>query len=121
MVVDNDSRLLDLWRTCLADAGYEVAAFDTFPEAKRYLAAHRPDALLTDIRLGAYNGLQLVLLAKAMYPSIVAAVITGYDDPVLRSDAVRYGAAFLTKPVSAQTILAYLRSRLCNGFQHTAD
>lgn len=116
MVVDNDARLLSSWRTCLVDAGYEVAVFDTFSDARRYLSAHRPDALLTDIRLGAFNGLQLVVVAKSMYPSILAAVITGYDDPVLRRDALRYGAEFLTKPVSPQTVLGYLRSHLGDDY-----
>jgi two-component system response regulator PilR (NtrC family) len=111
MVVDDDPSLLDLWSKCFEHAGYKVATFNSFQDARRYLAAHRPDAILTDIRLGAYNGLQLVLVAKSMYPTITAAVVTGYDDPVLRKDAVRYGAAFLTKPVSAHAILDFLRSR----------
>jgi two-component system, NtrC family, response regulator AlgB len=124
LVVDSDSRLLKLWRHRLADAGYEVAAFETFSDARRYLSTHRPDALFTDIRLGAFNGLQLIVVAKSMYPGIVTAVITGYDDPVLRRDAARFGAEFLTKPVSPRTVLTYLRSRLNGGqasFERTTD
>jgi YesN/AraC family two-component response regulator len=61
--------------------------------------------LVTGVRLGAYNGLQLVMLAKAERPDITAVVLSGFDDPVLRHDATSIGASFRVKPVPHEQLL----------------
>ena len=61
------------------------------------LSAYAPDVLLTDVRLGEYNGLQL-LIDGPVPPSTI--VMTGFDDPLLESEAHRFGARWLVKPIS---------------------
>ena len=70
-----------------------------------------PDALVADVRLGDYNGLQLVHLMKQRNPSAVVIAISGIDDPVLRTEAAKAGAAYLLKP----TELSQLREYLAGG------
>src|SRR5262245_31102428 len=89
LLVDDDRSLLSLMSTWLKSAGYEVAAYTSFVEAKRYLAEHRPDVLITDVRLGAFNGLQLAVMAKQAHPLAVVVALTGYDDAVLRQEATK--------------------------------
>jgi len=79
--------------------------FSTFEPAKGYLADARVDVLVTGIRLGAYNGLQLVMLAKAERPDMTAVVLSASDDPVLRHDATSIGASFRVKPVPHEQLL----------------
>jgi hypothetical protein len=38
-------------------------------------------------------------------------VVSGYDDPVIRAEAARYGAAYCVKPASAATLLAELQTQ----------
>lgn len=63
LVVDDDVETLAIVEFWLKDTGYDVVTCSRFDAARNYLAAHSPDALVTDIRLGEFNGLQLALRA----------------------------------------------------------
>jgi DNA-binding NtrC family response regulator len=104
-VVDDDRQVLKFLTELLQDAGYDTVACERYQDAKGLLAASRPDVLLTDIRLGAYNGLQLGIYARDHHPGLPVIVLTGYEDPTLRDEAVRTGAQFLVKPVTRGMLL----------------
>jgi FixJ family two-component response regulator len=63
---------------------------------------------VTDVRLGAFNVLQLVLHMRQARPEGAVVVLSAWDDPVIRHDAERAGARFLAKPVKRQDLLAAL-------------
>jgi DNA-binding response OmpR family regulator len=96
----------------LQAAGYEAVSCGQFDEARRLLKTAPPDLLLVDVRLGAYNGLQLAIEARKSRPSIPAIVLTGYDDPTLRQEASRFGAMFLVKPIPPDELLACIAKAL---------
>lgn len=93
----------------LSEAGYSVVTAATFQEARRILRESPPDLLIADVRLGSFNGLQLVISAQHRVPSIV---ITGYADPVLEAEARRSGAEYLIKPFNPDRLLMLIRSKL---------
>jgi DNA-binding NtrC family response regulator len=99
VVVDDDESLLRVLATGLEHAGCVVTAFSRFEEAKRFLGAATPDVLITDVRLGESNGLHLVVMSKLRHPEMVAVVMTGYDDVVLKKDAEATGAHYVVKPI----------------------
>ena len=105
LIVDDDEALLQLLAGWVRAAGHEVVPFSSFETAKIYLATAQPDAMISDVRLGAFNGIQLIVFAKLQRPEMIAVVSTGYDDPVLREEASRTGAAYLVKPFTAQQLL----------------
>jgi DNA-binding NtrC family response regulator len=105
VVVDDDASVLRLMTHWLKRAGYAVVPCETFEQGKQELAASPPDVLLTDLRLGAFNGLQLVILARAQSPDIVAVVMSAFDDMTLRDEAERCGAHYLMKPFSLTQLL----------------
>jgi DNA-binding NtrC family response regulator len=105
LVVDDDAQVLKFLVAALNGAGYETAAFKRFEDARAHLAACRPDLLLTDIRLGEFNGLQLALLLRDKYPDVPAFVLTGYEDPTLRSEAASLGVEYLMKPLGKADLL----------------
>ena len=92
LLVDDDRALVRLVEMWLTEGGYDVVACDSFGDAKHQLTVSPPDLLLTDVRLGAFNGLQLVILAKAQRPETVAIVISAFDDSTLRKEAEQAGA-----------------------------
>jgi ActR/RegA family two-component response regulator len=111
LIVDDDVALLQALARFLAESGgYDVVSCATFEEAKKEIAAVHPEILVTDVRLGAFNGLQLVLLARDVRPDVRLVVFSGFDDPVLKEEARRLGATYLVKPVSGQQILKELRA-----------
>jgi DNA-binding NtrC family response regulator len=105
LLVDDDPAVLQLVRQWLSSAGYSVIACDRFETAKQHLAAQAPDILVTDVRLGAYNGLQLVILAKQQGPQVAAVVMSAFDDPTLRKEAAQSGAGFVNKPCTRDQVL----------------
>jgi DNA-binding response OmpR family regulator len=110
LLVDDDLSLLGALSRFLADSGFEVVPCSTFEDAKREIGSLRPEILVTDVRLGAFNGLQLALLARDVRPDVRVVVFSGYDDPVLKEEARRIGATYLVKPVSGHTLVQELRA-----------
>jgi DNA-binding NtrC family response regulator len=88
----------------LFTAGYHVTAAASFDEAKARLTENPPDLLITEIRLGAFNGLQLVMRARVRH-FIPAIVVTAFHDPVLEAEATRQRAGYLAKPLNIPDFL----------------
>ena len=109
LIVDDDGATRRGLVQLLAQAGYDATGVGTFDQARRIIGASPPDLLITDIRLEAYNGLQLILNSPRMIPTIV---ITGFADPVLEAEARRGGAAYLVKPVQPLELLEVVAEKL---------
>ena len=99
VVVDGNARDRTSTVTLLEAAGYRVRSARSFDEAKTLLAAECPDLLITDLRLGQYNGLHLVLRTRNTYPEMAALVTSRVADPVLEAEAAP--AARPVRPVAA--------------------
>ena len=108
LIVDDDVSLLDAMQRALRDPVRTVVACDSFEKARQMLKDQTFDALITDVRLGAFNGLQLAVMARDMYPTMSLIVFSGFDDPVLRADAEQIGASYLVKPVGSSDIIKLL-------------
>jgi DNA-binding response OmpR family regulator len=85
---------------------FQVTIASTFANAKERLNVRPPEVLVADIRLGEYNGLQLVLRAKSQRPSTAAIVTSEVHDPVLQADAEALGATFVLKPIVDEELAA---------------
>jgi DNA-binding NtrC family response regulator len=108
LIVDDDTGLLDAMQRSLRDSVQTVVACDSFEKARQVLKDQSFDALITDVRLGAFNKLQLAVMTRDMAPSMRLVVFSGFDDPVLRADAEQIGAVYLVKPVASGELLKLL-------------
>lgn len=111
LLVEDDEATRGLLSTLLERTGYDVVATDSVQEGKGLLEKGHPDLLITDIRLGAFNGLQLIAMSPRRIPAIVT---TGFADPVLEAEARQAGAEFLLKPIEPRVLLKLL-SELLGG------
>jgi DNA-binding response OmpR family regulator len=108
MVVDDDSDVLSTLSHLLEVWGYQPIPFQRFEDARAFLADGVPDGIVVDVRLGKYNGLQLIHLAKQHHPDMAAIAVSGFDDPVLRAEAAEAGAAYILKPLELLNLRDHL-------------
>jgi len=106
LMLEDEAFVAKAYAEALRNDGHEVTVCIGFEEARECLKGRCPDALLTDIRVRQYNGLQLVLLFREKCPDGKVVVVTGHDDQVIRNEVAALRADFLVKPIS----LAQLRS-----------
>ena len=109
LVVEDDLPLLQAVERAFQEAGEDVVCAATFEDARAALRTESFDALLTDVRLGAFNGLQLAVIARDLHPDIRLIVYSGFNDPVLRAEAERVGATYLVKPIASSELLERIR------------
>jgi DNA-binding NtrC family response regulator len=108
VVVDDDVSCLVAIEQILKHWGHETKTFRAFEDARAYLSQARPAVVIVDVRLGNYNGLQLIHFSRQNSPETQWLVVSGFDDPVLRAEATKLGAMFLTKPLDLQRLREYL-------------
>jgi len=105
LVVDDEPSLLEAMTIAFMRAGRDVASCRTFEEARQQLLTEHFDVMVTDVRLGAFNGLQLAVIARDKHPEMRIIVFSGFDDPVLREEAAHLRASYVLKPVGADHLL----------------
>jgi DNA-binding response OmpR family regulator len=110
IVEDNDATRIGL-NELLTRAGYAAQAARSFEDGIRAMREDPPDLLIADVRLGPYNGLQLLVTGPKRVPTII---MTGFPDPVLEADARHLGAQFILKPVAPTALLALVEQQLAS-------
>ena len=98
--------------TLLKDSGHDVVFAPGFELAIRKLDQIAPDLLITDVRLGGFNGLHLVIRSQATRPKMRAILLDRVHDHVMAADAERYGASYIGGDVSAATLAQHVSSLL---------
>ena len=110
LIVDVEARSLFELSLAFRAAGYRTFGATSFLDAKRLLIAERPHVLVADVRLGEFNGIQLLMLAREVRPGISAVITNPFADPVLAEETRRLGGTFLVKPIDFRYLLAAVQS-----------
>jgi DNA-binding response OmpR family regulator len=103
----------------LSDLGFQVTVSDNFRDARARLMA-APALLVTELRLGEYNGLHLVFRARSIRSDMAAIIRTQIADPLLQLEAERMGATFVlktTSPAEFHAALARTLMRRTDSFE----
>jgi DNA-binding NtrC family response regulator len=90
----------------LASAGYDAIPVSTFEEARGALDTAPPDLLIAHLRLGAFNGLHLVLRGRADGLGMGAIITTGPEDHAIRSQVMDHGVLCVKTPLTTADFLA---------------
>jgi len=85
-------------RLLFESAGFRVASASSFDSAIRYIHSDPPDVLITDLKLGPYNGLHLALRSRVDHPQMGIIVVSNFMDAELAAEAARQDAAFMVRP-----------------------
>jgi FixJ family two-component response regulator len=105
-VVEDDESMREAIETLLKIAGFGCVAFGS---AEAMLARGTADnalCVISDLRLPAMSGLDLMSEMRLRNWRVPVIIITGHDSPANRREAMRRGAAaYLPKPFPGKTIL----------------
>lgn len=118
IIVDDHPMLRDGTKACLDQAGGVdvVAVASTGAEALRLVQAHRPDALLLDLRLPDVSGVEIARRVRERSPEVAIVVLTGYEQlgytRALRELGVK---GFLQKTASSKEIVDAVRAVAAGG------
>jgi DNA-binding response OmpR family regulator len=104
LILEDDRNSALAYKEVLSDQGNSVTVCQTFAQAREQLRLDTPDAVLTDVRVGEYNGLQLAMLFRRQSPNGRIVVITGFDDSTIRKEVGALGGEFLVKPVAVAAL-----------------
>jgi DNA-binding NtrC family response regulator len=113
LVVDDEVEMTSMLRTYLTREGCEVATASSAEEALQYLEEHDIDIVLTDLRMGGMDGLELVRSVRANRPETQIIMMTAFGSIETAIEAIKAGAFhFVAKPVKLPEVRVLLEKAL---------
>ena len=113
LVVENEPALLGLLSTLLKGEQHDVTSAKSGEEALSILEKRSFDLMLSDIRMGKVDGMELLRRAREMIPSMPVIMLTAYGTVSTAVDALKLGAFdYLTKPFKIDELLNTVRRAL---------
>lgn len=112
IIVDDEPKVSQLIKTLIdwdnLDLEHTATAHDGFT-ALELIKKHKPDIVITDIRMPGYDGIELIRHAKELYPGIDFIIISGYQHFDYAYNAIKYGVKdYFLKPLKKSEINATL-------------
>ena len=113
LVIDDDPAIVDLFYQMLSEEGYHVDRATTGHSGLRLFSEWQHDVVLTDLRIGDMDGLDVLRTVRSTSPRTSVIILTGYASAESAMGAVRLGANdYLTKPVRALDLMKAVRHQM---------
>jgi DNA-binding NtrC family response regulator len=107
LAVDDDAQMLEVIASSVEDLDVEVLRAESAESALQLFEKHRPQLVLTDLRLHGMNGMELLEKLLEIDPGTDVILVTGHYTTESAVEAIQKGAAdYLTKPLSIETLRA---------------
>ncbi|GLX77472.1 hypothetical protein tinsulaeT_08120 [Thalassotalea insulae] len=112
LVVDDESSLVELSKTILSDAGYQVLTANNAEQALAQLKQHQIDAILCDIIMPNMGGNELAEIIQKQYPDIAILFVSGYYQQDSTKTAKIPSEQVIKKPYNADELLRRIAQSL---------
>ncbi len=113
LVVDDEPSLAELLGSVLRYEGWETRTAGTGGEAVTIARDFQPDAVILDIMLPDFDGLEVLRRLRAEIPEVCVLFLTARDAVEDRIAGITAGGDdYVTKPFSLEEVLARLRGLL---------
>ena len=115
LVVDDESSARSALSELLREEGYEVQSAADGYKALGRIDGWEPDVVITDVKMPALGGLELMTKLRERIPDIAVVVMTAYGSVEGAVEAMHLGADdYLSKPVHLPQLLVVLRRVLAH-------
>jgi two-component system, OmpR family, response regulator len=113
LVVDDEPSLAELLASVLRYEGWEIRTAADGTSAVRVARDFEPDAIVLDIMLPDFDGLEVLRRVRAVLPHVCVLFLTARDSVADRVNGITAGGDdYVTKPFSLEEVLARLRGLL---------
>ncbi|MDX2446391.1 MAG: hybrid sensor histidine kinase/response regulator [Desulfobacterales bacterium] len=105
LLVDDEEDIRDVLRITLSDMGYQVLTAADGKTALKTFLSEMPPIVLTDIKMPAMDGIELLRCIKRENPEAEVIMITGHGDMNLAIKSLKHRATdFITKPINVDAL-----------------
>ncbi|GAB5047205.1 sigma-54-dependent transcriptional regulator [Thermodesulfovibrio sp. TK110] len=110
LVVDDEQLQREILKTILSEEGYDVYTASCLEEARKIINEVIPEIILSDLKLGNQNGMEILssLPEEPFKPAVI--VITAFGTISSAVEAIKKGAFdYLTKPLDKEVLLVTVK------------
>jgi len=110
LIVDDEILQREILLTILSEEGYNVHSASCIEEARKIINESFPEIILTDLKLGSQDGMEILnnLPDEPFRPAVI--VITAFGTISSAVNAIKKGAFdYLTKPLDKEVLLVTVR------------
>ncbi|MBU1195467.1 MAG: sigma-54 dependent transcriptional regulator [Proteobacteria bacterium] len=113
LLIDDDQSLRRVTEYNLSEKGFDVVTAASGKQGLELFATVCPDLVVTDVKLGDMNGLDLLETFKKQIPDIPVIVMTAFGSIEMAVQAMHKGAFnFITKPFDRDTLILTCKKAL---------
>ncbi|MDO5735311.1 MAG: response regulator transcription factor [Propionibacteriaceae bacterium] len=113
LTVDDEPSLIELLSMAMRYEGWEIHTAQSGSEAVRVARASQPDAIVLDMMLPDFDGLEVMRRIRAFQPDVPVIFLTARDGVEDRISGLTAGGDdYVTKPFSLEELIARLRGLL---------
>ncbi len=121
LVVEDEEAVRSILALSLRHAGYEVHTATDGLEALSEMRQRHFDVVVTDYQMPGMNGLQLMSLAKILWPNTPVVMLSGEQSEEIMDSAMQGGAfTWLHKPYEREVLLQILRMAIAQSWHEPA-
>jgi two-component system, NtrC family, response regulator len=106
LLIDDDENLRRVTQYNLASKGFKVLTAESGKQGLEHFETHSPDIIVSDVKLGDMNGLDLLEQIKKKSPDTPVIIITAFGSIEMAVQTMHKGAFnFITKPFDRDTLI----------------
>ncbi len=118
LIVDDELSMRELLEFVFRDEGFQVFTASSIKEAHAALSDNPIQIVISDMRLGDGNGLDLLKHIRGEYPEILFILVTAYASADSAIDALKFGAYdYITKPFDVDDLKKIVQNAAEKSFQ----
>jgi two-component system, NtrC family, response regulator PilR len=113
LVVDDEKSLRDFLAIMLEEEGYKVFTAHNADSALKLIKENTFDLILTDIRMGKSNGIDVLESAQKILPDTPVVMMTAYATAETAVDAMKKGAYdYISKPFKIEDVQLIVKNAI---------